>query len=63
LTAYTALDVLLPYDQGQLVSVFHEKGHVQSLEHTGKGILISGYIPKEIQAQFTPYLHRANKRN
>ena len=63
LTAYTALDVLLPYDQGQLVSVFHEKGYVQSLEHTGKGILISGYIPKEIQAQFTPYLHRANKRN
>jgi len=63
LTAYAALDVLLPYDQGQLVSVFHEKGHVQSLEHTGKGILISGYIPKEIQAQFTPYLHRANKRN
>jgi len=63
LTAYTALDVLLPYDQGQLVSVFHEKGHVQSLEHTGKGILISGYVPKEIQAQFTPYLHRANKRN
>lgn len=63
LTAYTALDVLLPYDQGQLVSVFHEKGHVLSLEHTGKGILISGYVPKEIQAQFTPYLHRANKRN
>jgi len=63
LTAYTALDVLLPYDQGQLVSVFHEKGYVQSLEHTGKGILISGYVPKEIQAQFTPYLHRANKRN
>ena len=62
LTAYTALDVLLPYDQGQLVSVFHEKGHVQSLEHTEKGILISGYVPKEIQAQFTPYLRRANKR-
>jgi len=62
LTAYAALDVLLPYDQGQLVSVFHEKGHVQSLEHTEKGILISGYVPKEIQAQFIPYLHRANKR-
>lgn len=62
LTTYAALDVLLPYDQGQLVSVFHEKGHVQSLEHTEKGILISGYVPKEIQAQFTPYLRRANKR-
>lgn len=62
LTTYAALDVLLPYDQGQLVSVFHEKGHVQSLEHTEKGILISGYVPKEIQAQFIPYLHRANKR-
>jgi len=61
LTAYTALDVLLPYDQGQLVSVFHEKGHVQKLEHTEKGIHISGYIPKELQTQFAPYLRKAHK--
>ncbi|MEL7646075.1 MAG: GTPase HflX [Anaerolineaceae bacterium] len=59
--AYAELDVLLPYDQGQLVSLFHEKGHVQKLEHTEKGIRISGYIPKEILAQFTPYKRKPNR--
>ncbi len=59
--AYAEMDVLLPYDQGQLVSVFHEKGHVQKLEHTEKGIHISGYIPKELQTQFAPYLRKAHK--
>ncbi len=61
LAAYAELDVLLPYDQGQLVSVFHEKGHVQKLEHTEKGICIHGYIPRELQAQFLPYLRKAHK--
>ena len=58
---YAELDVLLPYDQGQLVSLFHEKGHVQKLEHTEKGVHISGFIPKELQAQFTPFLRKAHK--
>ncbi len=58
---YAELDVLLPYNQGQLVSLFHEKGHVQKLEHTEKGVHISGFIPKELQAQFTPFLRKAHK--
>jgi len=58
---YAELDVLLPYDQGQLVSLFHEKGHVQKLEHTENGVHISGFIPKELQAQFTPFLRKAHK--
>jgi len=58
---YAELDVLLPYNQGQLVSLFHEKGHVQKLEHTENGVHISGFIPKELQAQFTPFLRKAHK--
>ena len=54
-SAYVHLDVLLPYNQGHLVSVFHEKGHVQKLEHTETGIRILGYLPKELVAHFAPF--------
>ncbi|HOA21683.1 MAG TPA: GTPase HflX [Anaerolineaceae bacterium] len=53
--AYVELDVLLPYEQGHLVSVFHEKGHVQKMEHIEKGIHICGYLPKELVSQFLPF--------
>jgi len=52
---FTPITVLLPYQQGQLISLFHEKGQVERLEHGRKGVLIQGRIPGRLVAQFKPW--------
>jgi GTPase len=51
----TPVLVLLPYQQGQLISLFHEFGQVQRLEHGRKGVLMQGRIPGRLVAQFKPW--------
>lgn len=58
---YKNVTVLLPYEQGQLVSIFHEKGHVESIQHQSDGIRITGMLPKQLAAQFAPYLSKPKK--
>ena len=53
--AYSHLSVLLPFDQGQLVSIFYEKGHVEKVETTQNGIRITGMIPKPLEPLFLPF--------
>lgn len=48
--------VRLPYQEGQLISLFHELGQVEYLEHGRKGVLIQGRIPGRLMAQFNPWL-------
>lgn len=47
--------VLLPYEVGRLVSLFHEKGHVEKLEHQESGVLITGLIPVQLLSSFEDY--------
>jgi GTPase len=49
---FTPILVRLPYQQGQLISLFHEFGQVERLEHGRKGVLIQGRIPGRLLAQF-----------
>jgi GTPase len=53
--------VRLPYQQGQLISLFHEFGQVERLEHGRKGVLIQGRIPGRLVAQFKPWQVNAEK--
>lgn len=55
----TPLLVRLPYQQGQLISLFHEFGQVERIEHGRKGVLIQGRIPGRLLAQFRPWLVQA----
>ena len=52
---YTPVLVRLPYQQGQLISLFHEVGHVEKLEHGRKDVLIQGRIPGRLVAQYKPW--------
>ena len=52
---FTPILVLLPYQQGQLISLFHEFGQVERLEHGRKGVLIQGRVPGRLVAQFKPW--------
>jgi GTP-binding protein HflX len=53
--AYLPIQVRLPYQQGQLISLFHELGQVDRLIHERKGVMIQGRIPGRLMAQYTPW--------
>jgi GTP-binding protein HflX len=50
--------VRIPYDQAQLVDLFHRKGTIASERHTDKGTLITGSLPARYAAPFQPYAVR-----
>jgi GTPase len=52
---FTPILVRLPYQQGQLISLYHEFGQVERLEHERKGVVIQGRIPGRLVAQFKPW--------
>jgi len=52
---FTPILIRLPYQQGQLISLFHEFGQVERLEHGRKGVMIQGRIPGRLVAQFKPW--------
>ncbi len=61
---YETLDpitVRLPYPQGQLISLFHEFGQVERVEHGRKGVLMQGRIPRRLVAQFKPWELKAGQ--
>ncbi|MGD0611671.1 MAG: GTPase HflX [Anaerolineales bacterium] len=47
--------VRLPYQQGQLISLFHEVGQVERVEHGRGGVLMQGRIPARLLATFKPW--------
>jgi GTPase len=49
------IHVKLPYQQGQLISLFHEAGQVERIEHGHGGIEIVGKIPGRMTAQFSEW--------
>jgi GTP-binding protein HflX len=52
---YTPIQVRLPYQQGALISLFHEAGQVERIEHERGGVLIQGRIPGRLLAQFATW--------
>lgn len=53
---FKRLSVLLPFSEGKLVSIFHEKGHVETLEHLEEGVSITGLLPIKLLSFFEPYI-------
>jgi GTP-binding protein HflX len=49
---YTPILVRLPYQQGGLISLFHEAGQVEHIEHERGGVVMQGKIPGRLAAQF-----------
>ncbi|WP_433159911.1 GTPase HflX [Kribbella sp. CA-247076] len=50
-----ALDLLLPYDRGDLVSRIHSEGSVDQLEHTADGTRVSARVHPALAGELTPY--------
>lgn len=52
---YAPIQVWLPYQQGQLISSFHESGQIDRIEHGRGGVMIHGRIPGRLLAQFNEW--------
>ena len=52
---YVPIRVQLPYKQGALISLFHESGQVERLEHMQGGVLMEGRIPSRLAPQFADW--------
>jgi GTP-binding protein HflX len=48
--------VRLPYQEGNLISLFHDQGQVTHVEHTRGGVVIQGNLPIRLMARFQPFL-------
>jgi len=53
--SYTPVHVRLPYQQGALISLFHETGQIELVEHERGGVVMRGRVPGRLVAQFVPW--------
>ncbi|GAB4500194.1 MAG: GTPase HflX [Anaerolineales bacterium] len=58
--AFEPIGVRLPYKEGSLISLFHELGQVERVEHERGGVVIHGSIPGRLVAQFAPWKIKPN---
>lgn len=58
--AFTPIHVRLPYKEGALISLFHELGQVDLIEHERGGVVMHGRIPGRLLAQYAPWKAKAN---
>ncbi len=49
---YIPISVRLPYQQGNLISIFHEAGLIEQIEHERGGVFIQGRLPGRLVARF-----------
>jgi GTP-binding protein HflX len=59
---YVEISVRLPYQQGQLISLFHDQGQVQHIVHERGGVLMEGNLPGRLLARFQPYIKKTEER-
>src|SRR3990172_9283650 len=59
--SYSPIHVRLPYQQGALISLFHELGQVERVEHERGGMVMQGRIPGRLLAQFAPWHVQQNQ--
>jgi len=54
------IEVSLPYSQGQLISLFHEAGQIDRIEHGRGDVVIKGRLPGRLQARYAAWLSSNN---
>jgi GTP-binding protein HflX len=47
--------VLLPYKAGRLISLFHETGRIDEIQHNENAVMIEGRIPTHLASQYADY--------
>jgi len=58
---FVALDVLIPYDRGDLVALFHQYGTIEHESYEERGTRLRGHIPTNHSGQFATFGRTASK--
>ncbi len=61
--SFIPINVLLPYQQGKLISLMYEQGKVESSVHKGEGMLIEGSVPVRLLSLYEPFFLPAEDDN
>jgi GTP-binding protein HflX len=56
---FTRISVCLPYQEGGLISLFHDHGQVERIKHGQNGVLIQGRIPGRLLARYVPFIKKS----
>ncbi len=54
--SYLSVSVELPYKKGDLISLFHEEGQVDTITNEYEGVLIQGRLPVRLLARYKEYI-------
>ena len=54
------IEVELPYNQGNLISIFHDQGLVTKIEHGRGKVHLEGSIPGRLLTQYQPFFTPVN---
>jgi GTP-binding protein HflX len=57
---FVDISVWLPYQEGALISMFHEQGQIDMIEHQDGGMLIEGRLPGRLTSRFSAYIKMNN---
>lgn len=58
---FISISVHLPYQQGGLISQFHELGQVERAEHVRGGVELYGKLPGRLVARYRPFMLGARR--
>jgi GTP-binding protein HflX len=53
--SFMSIKVKLPFREGALIALFHEKGQVEVIEHERDGVYIEGRLPGRLIARYRPF--------
>ncbi len=53
------IDVLIPYDRGDLVALAHSHGFVESIEHLAQGAHLQARLPLQLAGRYADYWYTA----
>lgn len=56
-----AINVVIPYKRGHLISLFHEQGLVEQAEHQEDGVHMRGRVPDRVAPRFKPFAAKVRK--
>ena len=55
------VNVRIPFHNGDLVELFHRRGHVDTEEHVADGVHIDGRIPRSLRGYYAPFVMVAGR--
>ncbi len=61
--AHATIKVKIPYQNGQLISIFHEYGHVTKITYSKDSVSIQGTIPSRLLNRFLPFMSTSQKKS